>query len=135
MLQNTISNGGLHLPHQKAEDLASCYSYGNVHSCNSVYWMYLMERFTGKHTIECWYKGRITQTHLLKLNGGGAQNEPRIELPERPFVHNCLASKKGEGYTLHEFLYWAECLTNYMGDGPCHLPDIPYYMFYVTISM
>ena len=84
-----------------------------------------MERFTGKHTIECWHKGRITQTHLLKLNGGGAQNEPRIELPQRPFVHNCLGSEKGVGYTLHEFLYWGECLTNYMGDGPCHLPDIP----------
>ena len=68
--------GRLHLPHRKAEDLASSYSYGNMCSHNLVYQMYLMERFTGRHTGKRRCNGRITQTHLLKLNGG----VPRMNL-------------------------------------------------------
>ena len=87
--------GGLHLPHWKAEDLASCYSYDYACSHNSVYQMYLMEKPTGKRTSRYWCNG--TQIHLLKLNGRVAQNEPRIELLEGHFVHSCQASKKGLG--------------------------------------
>ena len=43
MLQNTISLGELHLPHQKTEDLASCYFYGYMCLRDLVYQMYLME--------------------------------------------------------------------------------------------
>ena len=58
---------------------------------------YLSERFTGRCTGEQWHNRRTTQTHLLKLNGGGTQNKPRIALLKRPFVHSSLASKKRWG--------------------------------------
>ena len=34
---------------------------------------------------------------------------------------------------LHGFLYWGKCPTNDIGNGLCHLPDILYDMFYITI--
>ena len=40
--------------------------------------------------------------------------------------------KKAKGYALHGFFTRGEHLTNDMDNGPCHLPDIPYDMFYVT---
>ena len=43
MLQNTISLGELHLPHQKAENLASCYLHGYTCLRDLVYKMYLTE--------------------------------------------------------------------------------------------
>ena len=42
------------------------------------------------------------------LNYQIAWNEPRVELPERPFVHSCLALEKVGGHTLHGLLYWEE---------------------------
>ena len=61
--------GGLQLPHWKVEDLASCYLYDYVCSCNLVYQMYLTEKPISRCTSWHWCNGRITQTHLLKLNG------------------------------------------------------------------
>ena len=56
-----------------------------------------MERFTSKHTDKHWCNRRITQTHLLKLNGG----VPRMSLGSSfwrdLFVHGWQASEKGEG--------------------------------------
>ena len=69
---------------------------------------------------------------FIEVEWWGAQNEPRIELPERPFVHSCQASEKGVEYVLHRFLYWRKCLVNDMGNGPCHLMDILYDVFYIT---
>ena len=57
------------LAHWKAENLASYYSHSCVCLHNLVYWMYLMEKPTGRHTGRQRHNGRITQTHLLKLNG------------------------------------------------------------------
>ena len=41
---------------------------------------------------------------FIEVEWWGAQNEPRIELPEGSFVHCCLVSEKGKGYTLHTFI-------------------------------
>ena len=45
---------------------------------------------------------------FIEVEWQGTQNEPRIKLPEGPFVHSSLASKKDEGYMLHGLLYWEE---------------------------
>ena len=96
--------GGLHLPHWKAEDLAFYYLYSNVLSHNSVYQMYLTERFTGRCTSERWRNGRITQTHLLKLNS----RVPRMSLGssfKRDLLYMAAwLPKKARGYGLHGFL-------------------------------
>ena len=97
--------------------------------CNLVYQMYLMESPTSRCTSRQQHNGRITQTHF---EWRGAQNEPRIKLPEGPFVHSCQASKKAWGYVLHGFLYQRKCLVNDMGNGPHHLTDILYDPFYIT---
>ena len=93
------------MPNQKAEDPASYYSYGNAHSCNLVYQMYLTERFTGRCTGEQWRNRRIIQTHLLKLNSG----VPGMSLGSsfwRDLLYTAAwLPKKARGYTLHRFLY------------------------------
>ena len=38
-----------------------------------------------------------TLNAFIKVEWQGAQNEPRVKLLERPFVHGCLASEKVEG--------------------------------------
>ena len=81
------------MPHQKAEDLASCYSYDYVCWHDLVYQMYLTEEPTGRCTGRWWHNGNT----FIEVEWLGAWNEPRIELLERPFVHSCLASKKGKG--------------------------------------
>ena len=48
----------------------------------------------------------------------GTQNEPRIKLPEGPFVHGCQASKKAQGYELHTFLYWRRTSDKWRGWWP-----------------
>ena len=45
---------------------------------------------------------------FIEVEWWGTQNEPRIELPDGPFVHGYLASKKDKGYTLHRLLYQEE---------------------------
>ena len=42
---------------------------------------------------------------FIEVEWQGAQNEPRIELPEGPFVHSNQSSKKAWRYILHRFLY------------------------------
>ena len=70
---------------------------------------------------------------FIEVEWWGAWNEPRIELPEGPFVHGCQASKKALGYVLHWILYWRDCPVNDMGNSPHHLTDIHYDMFSVTV--
>ena len=65
---------------------------------------------------------------FIEFEQWGTQNEPRIRLPEGPFVHGCQVSKKAKGYALHGFFTGGEHLTNDMNNGPNHLPDIPYDM-------
>ena len=69
---------------------------------------------------------------FFEVEWWGTQNEPRIKLPEGPFVHSCQASEKGMGIHLHGFLYWGKCLVNDVGDSLHHLTDILYDAFYVT---
>ena len=85
--------GGLHLPHWKAPCL--CTPNTNVCPHNSVYQMYLSRKGTlGTIPVYNGTNGRITQTHLLKVEWQGTQHRPRVKLLEWPFVHSCLASKK-----------------------------------------
>ena len=66
---------------------------------------------------------------FIEVEWWGTQNEPRIKLPEGPFVHCCQASKKGMGIHSHGFLCWGKCLVNDVGDGLRHLTDILYDTF------
>ena len=76
MLQNTISFG--RAPLASPEGWWSCLlllaCYTQLHDL--VYWIYLMDRPSGRHTRRQQCNRRITQTHLLKLNGG----VPRMSL-------------------------------------------------------
>ena len=75
---------------------------------DSVYGMYLMERFTRRYPGKLWHNGRTTQTHLLKLNGG----VPRMSLGssfQRDLLYTAAwLLKKVVGYTLHRLLYQEE---------------------------
>ena len=93
--------GGLHLPHLRAEGLAYCYLHCYMCLHDLVYWMYLMERSTGRRTSSQWCNGRITRMHLLKLNGG----VPRMSLGSS-FLRDLLYMAnmlpiKAWGYVLH----------------------------------
>ena len=91
-----------------------------------------MERPTGRCTSRWWHNGRITQTHLLKLNGG----VPGMSLGSsfwRDLLYTAARlPKKAWGYVLHGFLYQRKCPVNDMGNGLCHLTDILYDGFYIT---
>ena len=92
-----------------------------------------MERFTGRCTGKHRCNERTTQTHLLKLNG----RVPRMSLGssfQRDLLHTAARlPKKVRGHRLHKFLYQEEHLTNDIGHDPCHLPDIPYDAFCITV--
>ena len=97
--------GGLHLPHWKVEALASCTPKANVHLCDLVYWKYLNgSSALGDVPVHNGINGRITQTHLLNVEGLGTQNGSRVELPGDLL---CMATWpwKSKGYGLHRLLY------------------------------
>ena len=122
--------GRLHLSHWKVEDLAYCYLYVHVTSHSSV-WMYLMDKLSGRCTGRLQCNRRITQMHLLKLNG----RVPRTSLGSsfwRDLLYTAARfPKKALGYILHGFLYERDCPVNDVGNGPHHLMDICY-AFYIT---
>ena len=120
MLQNTISNGQALLA--SLEGWGSCllYSYINTHLHDSVYQMYLMERFTGKHPGK-W----------LKLNGG----VPRMSLglsfwSDLLYMAAWLLKKARD--TCYTGFYTGRNPTDDVGDGLHHLLDIPYDVFCIT---
>ena len=81
----------LHLPHQKAEALASCTSKANG---QTQFGVPDVLKWKGKLGDVPVYDGSmeefITQMHLLKVEWLGTWHGPTVELPGRPFVHGCL---------------------------------------------
>ena len=56
---------------------------------------------------------------FIQVEQWGAQNEPRVMLPERPFVHGCLASEKVGDIHYIDF-YTRRNLTNDVGKCLCN---------------
>ena len=92
-----------------------------------------MDKPSGRHIGRQRHNARITQTHLLKLNGGVPGMSLGLSFCRGLLVHSCQAYKKDMGVRLHRFLYRGKCLDNDVGDGPCHLTDILYDAFYITV--
>ena len=112
------------LAHWKAEDLAPYYSHSYMCLHNLVYWMYLMEKPTGRHAGRQRHYGRITQTHLLKLNGRVPGTSLGLRFHRDLLYTAARLPKKGMGIQITQVFI--------PDDGPCHLLDIPYDAFSIT---
>ena len=124
--------GRLHLPHQKADALASCTPNANAHPCDSMYWTYLSRKgILGDVPVYNSANRRITQIHLLKVEWWGTQHGPRVKLLGRPFVHSYLASKKQGDMSYTDFYTWWN-LANDIHTSTCHLSEVPSNTFYIT---
>ena len=52
---------------------------------------------------------------FIKVEWQGAQNEPGVDLPERHFIHGCLASKKEQQTDVYTGFYTGINPTNDVG--------------------
>ena len=100
--------------------------------CHLVYPMYLTEEPTIRHTGRQWCNGRITQTHLLKLNGRVPGTSLGSSFQRDLLYMAAMASEKGMGIHFTWVFIPGKYLVNDMSDGPHHLSDILYDAFYVT---
>ena len=75
--------GGLHLPHQKVETLASCTPKDNAHLHDLVYQMYLNGMSAvGYVPVHASSEKNVTQTHLWNVEWWGTKNGSRVKLLE-----------------------------------------------------